>query len=428
MQRAFNLLYHGLCWFIGLPLLFLLSVFARLTRRKDKTLKPRLLWAGAPMPSLSTVSHALKQAGYDSVVIVNQINTNNYMGQFDIMLMTDTRLVKGLNTPLYLIRCLRAFIWSLFNRDILHCFFNGGILGHTPLARIENFLWKLSGGKLIIFAYGQDGFIYENLPNQPWATALKQTYPRSVKHDQNFARRIKSMAKSADCIVGCILHTVTLPRVDIWPVLWYPGPKIDTPKDHKNPPHSRHEAGPLKIAHASNHRAIKGTNALITAIKELQDEGLNIHLDIIENVSIQASRVRMARADIIVDQLLMGYAMSALEGLALGKLVISGFDKTPLYRPFYEKSYLNDCPIITARPENIKSIIKQLYHNPESHEALRQKMTAYYEKWHSDKASIALFETIYANLYGHADYDLSKAYMSGGILNPKPEIGKISSS
>lgn len=403
-DQAFRILYHAFSWLIILPFLFLMSLCARVVRLYPRRHKPRLLWAGAPMPSLITASNALKMSSFDSLTVVNQRNSNTYNGQFDVMLMSEVRLPKGLNAAAYLLRCVIAFTKSLFTRDILHSFFNGGILGNTTLLRAEAFLWKLSGGKLILFAYGQDGFVYSSLPDEEWANALKSTYPRTPKQDRQFAKRIYRLSKIADCVVGCVVHTVTLPRVDIWPVLWYPAPDLSV-NVQKNPSLST-----MKIAHPTNHRAIKGTNSLIEAVEDLKSQGLDISLDVIENVDVRASRDRLAQADIVVDQLLMGYAMTALEGLALGKVVISGIDSTDMYKPFYEKSYLQECPIVRANPKNIAEVIKYLYENNEEQESIKQASLSYKKFRHSSEACSNMFNAIYEKIYYNHDVNLSQYY------------------
>lgn len=407
MQPFFHTLYVMGCWVFVFPILILCAVLARLARLFRGARKPHLIWAGAPMPSLTTASQALRDRGYDSLTVVNQHTSNNHAGQFDVMLADEVVRVKGLNTPLYLARVIRAFIVSLFTRDILHCFFNGGILGHSPLARVEAFLWKLSGGKLVIFAYGQDGFIYADLPDEDWAKALTQTYPRSESRDLGFARRIKAMARAADCVVGCAVHTVNLPRVDIWPVLWYPAPDLNHITVETRSGETVH------VAHPTNHRVIKGTQALITAVERLSASGLSIDLDIIENVSIEQSRARLARADIVVDQLLMGYAMTALEGLALGKPVISGFSEGGIYAPFYEKSYLGECPIVMADPETIERVLGELCRNQAQRATLAKAGTQYLNSYHSPKACADMFEAIYANVWNGQDVNL------GAYFKPK---------
>lgn len=405
MQPLFHAIYVGVCWVLVLPLLCVCAALARITRLFRRSIKPRLLWAGAPMPSLTTASQALRDAGYDSLTVVNQRTTNNFSGQFDVMLADEGVRLKGLNTPLYLARVIKVFIASLFSRDVLHCFFNGGILGHSPLARTEAFLWKLSGGKLVIFAYGQDGFIYADLPDEDWAKALTQTYPRSAARDRGFARRVGAMARAADCVVGCAVHTVNLPRVDIWPVLWYPAPDLSGIDIEPN------DSGKVRVAHPTNHRTIKGTQALITAVERLKAGGLSINLDIIENVTIEESRARLARADIVVDQLLMGYAMTALEGLSLGKPVISGYSKGGIYAPFFEKSYLGACPIVMANPQTIETVLGDLCRDPMRREGLTKAGRNYINSYHSPKACVDMFETIYAKVWYGQDVDLSAYFL-----------------
>ena len=400
MQALFHALYVGVCWAIIFPILFICAGLARIIRLFRGRKTPRLIWAGAPMPSLTTASQALREAGYNSVTVVNQRTTNNVDGQFDVMLAGQGALTRGLNTPLYIARVTVAFIKSLFTRDILHCFFNGGILGHSPIAKVEAFLWKLSGGKLVLFAYGQDGFIYSDLPDEAWARALTQTYPRTPARDLGFARRIKAMARTADCVVGCAVHTVTLPRVDIWPVLWYPAPDLRHIATKAN------DGNKVRVAHPTNHRAIKGTQALITAVERLKATGLSIDLDIIENVSIKESRARLARADIVVDQLLMGYAMTALEGLSLGKPVISGFSEGGMYAPFYEKSYLGNCPIVTANPHTIETVLAALCKDAPRREHLAKAGREYLQAYHSSQACADMFEAIYANIWEGQNLDL----------------------
>jgi len=406
MKKVFNSLYYSACWIVLFPFLLLMSICARLFRIVRKSRKPRLLWAGAPMPSLMTASTAMVNAGYDSISIVNQLTSNNNPKQFDVMLLSKKRVMKGLNTPLYLTRTALSFTQSMFQRDILHSFFTGGILGNTPLIKIEPFLWKLSGGKHIVFPYGQDGFIYSSLPDMPWAKALKTTYPRTNKQDLVYAKRVKKLSKTADCVIGCMVHTACLPRIDVWPTLWYPAPKIDIKTNKKI-----NDSNALKIAHPTNHRDIKGTDSLIQAVEDLKTEGLNISLDIIEGVDINTSRSRMKQADIVVDQLLMGYAMTALEGMALGKIVISGFDNNALYKPFYENSYLSECPILRASPATIKDILKQLYENPQHHDAIKAATKIYCETYHSEDACVTLFETVYEAIETRNYGMLAKLYL-----------------
>ncbi len=84
--------------------------------------------------------------------------------------------------------------------------------------------------------------------------------------------------------------------------------------------------GILKVAHAPTNRPIKSTNALIAAVTELQKEGMAISLDVIEKVSNVECMKRKGRADVFVDQLLLGYGNNAIEAWGMGIPVIAGVD------------------------------------------------------------------------------------------------------
>lgn len=80
----------------------------------------------------------------------------------------------------------------------------------------------------------------------------------------------------------------------------------------------------LRVAHAPTNRPIKSTEALIEAVNRLKGVGVKIELDIIEGVKNRACLERKARADIFVDQLLLGYGCNAIEAWGMGIPVIAG--------------------------------------------------------------------------------------------------------
>lgn len=84
------------------------------------------------------------------------------------------------------------------------------------------------------------------------------------------------------------------------------------------------ERDELVVAHAPTDRVIKGTQHVIEAVDALRDEGLAIRLDLIEGVTRDVALERLAAADLLVDQLLLGwYGTVAVEAMALGRPVVS---------------------------------------------------------------------------------------------------------
>lgn len=378
-----------------LPALVVLAVIARFwrkTRLSSRTGKRlRLVWAGVPLYSLVAASNAMSAAGYSSISIANDRYPSTRPQDFDIVIKPAYRLPFGLNTIWVTILASLRFVGIMFTRDVLHGFFNGALLGRTPLIDYEYLLWKLSGGKLVLMPYGSDSFVYSQLPDCDWANALRETYPHNLAQDQLIASRLKRFSNFADWVIGCIVHDICLPGTDTTTVLWYPANL-----DNKTCPPSN-ASQPLRIAHASNHDALKGTHALVTAVGELKAEGIQINLDLIFGVSRSQVLERFRKADIVVDQLLFGYALAALEAMSLGKPVISGISNDKMYETFREVSYLNEAPIISANTDTIKSILKDLAEHKERLPQLGQATRQYVEKYHSPASTVKIFEEIYEN-------------------------------
>ncbi|MFZ1681624.1 MAG: hypothetical protein WAT70_11465 [Rhizobiaceae bacterium] len=378
--------------FLFLPPLAAGAVLARVWRRlrpERRGRQLRLLWAGAPLRSLKTASDALRDAGYVSRTIASARYRTVPDGVFDAVVELPVRLWPGLNALAYTSRAAGFFLRSMFDSDVLHCFFNGGILGRTALARWEWRLWKLSGGRLILFPYGSDAFVYRSLPDTEWARALVATYPRTADEDLRVEHRIAHGCRVADAVVGCIVHDVSLPRVDRHPLLWYPFDSALKP--------NYTEPGPvLRVAHAANHPAIKGTAALREAVRKLRDEGIAIDLEIVEGQDHPAALEAFARADIVVDQLLFGYALAALEAMALGKPVITGLGDDPLYDGYRARGQLDDTPLIAAGPGSIVDVLRRIALEPQALPEQARRSRAYVEHRHGPLQTVALFEDLYA--------------------------------
>ncbi len=84
--------------------------------------------------------------------------------------------------------------------------------------------------------------------------------------------------------------------------------------------------GILRVAHAPTNIAIKGTRALERAVRRLKADGAAIELDVIQRVQNGRCLERKGRADVYVDQMLLGYGCNAIEAWGMGLPVIAGVD------------------------------------------------------------------------------------------------------
>lgn len=385
-------------WFAALGItvtmlapLFLAALVRRVTRlvlpkRRGRAL--RLLWAGAPLLSLKYASEAMAAAGYRSRTIANAVYPTINRADFDTQLELRRRLPTGLNAIVYSAHASLVFARELFLSDVLHTFFNGAILGRTPLARFEFGLWKLAGGRLVLMPYGSDAFVYARLPNSLWADALMTSYPRTREEDEAVQRKVEHGCRLADGVVGCLVHDVCLPRVDFHPLIWYPADTRLEPT-YPNPGKS------ITIAHAANHPLVKGTNHLIDAVAELRAEGRNVELVLMQNASHAAVLEAFRSADIVVDQLLFGYALAALEGMALGKPVLTGLDDDRIYDGYRARGQLAGLPLIPAGPKTIGHVLRHLIDNPQNLGDMGRASRVFVERVHGPSATVELYTGVY---------------------------------
>lgn len=126
------------------------------------------------------------------------------------------------------------------------------------------------------------------------------------------------------------------------------------PISSNGPPAPNGSHSPLIFLHCPSNRALKGTEHIIRAAEELQDEGYELSLIILERMPHECVLEAMSRADVVIDQLLIGwYGMVAIEAWALGKPVIC-----------YIRPDLPDTPTCPADPSTIKAAMREMLLSP----------------------------------------------------------------
>jgi hypothetical protein len=157
------------------------------------------------------------------------------------------------------------------------------------------------------------------------------------------------------------------------------------PKAHVVPPPidlARYVAAPppgnerVRVAHAPSNRAKKGTDAVIAACKELP-----VELDLIEGVKHDEARARYAQADVIVDQLVVGwYGLFAIESMATGRPVITYLHEDAV--ALTERAYGVQVPIVNATKGTLVEKLKPLIESAQLRRELGERGRAYVERVH----------------------------------------------
>jgi hypothetical protein len=147
-----------------------------------------------------------------------------------------------------------------------------------------------------------------------------------------------------------------------------------------------------------NGRNVKGTQAVLAAIKTLQQEGIPIRLDFIDDVPSIDNRFIQMQADIIIDQLNYGrYGALAREGMMLGKPVIGCvnlWDGPDLPAT----QCILDTPIVHATEESLIDVLRDLALNPKKRKAIGLKSREHALHWWSADRLAARFEMVHDHL------------------------------
>jgi hypothetical protein len=139
---------------------------------------------------------------------------------------------------------------------------------------------------------------------------------------------------------------------------------------------------PPLIMHAPSHRGVKGTRFVMQAVESLYAEGLSFRFELVEGLSRQAAMARYAEADIVVDQLMVGwYGGLAVEAMSLAKPVVAHIRQADL--AFVPAEMAQQLPVIDAEPVTIVDVLRKLVTRPRSELASIGKASrAYVERWH----------------------------------------------
>ncbi|MGD1845981.1 MAG: hypothetical protein ACFB10_11360 [Salibacteraceae bacterium] len=388
--------------------------------------KPRLIWGDHPLMNNQYWSDAMQANGYHSETLMKW--HMNYQNRTTFDGFTDELKVTGIGKIdqmlLNWFRPIIAFTYAVKRADIFHHHFYGGFLCNTWMRPFEAQLLHWFGCKVVITGVGGDLYCNSTIRNQSIKTGFLINYPGRVWIEKQTERNIKYWALNADCvIVGFQIDA--MPRWDVMPMNMI---VVDTdkiqPKAHYSDANGKN--GVVKVIHAPNHRGIKGTEFLVRAVEELQQEGLQVELILLENVqNEEVLRLMREEADILVEQLYWAYALTSMEGFATGLPVLGNLEEYEnalhIFRRF---SYLNECPMLSTTPENVKDQLRMLVTRPDLREALGRACRAYGEKYHSPAKAQFMYGKVYDKIWYGKEVELMTLFhpLLGEYKRDEPPI------
>jgi hypothetical protein len=301
--------------------------------------------AGGP----GAIAQGLRDLGVESTLLV--FNERPFERGFDINLkLRDTSRLTSV--PLNLPKQLRALAWALPRFDVFH--FHAGL---TLVPRRLNLPLLRACRKGIVF--------------QSWGSDLRGRRAEEVRY----------LRSAGAVIVGSYL-TRRLAPSGPWPEYDVVPPAVVL-DDWEPVPTEPGEV--LRVAHAPSKRAVKGTDAVLAAVEALRARGAPLELDLIEGVPNLEARRRYAAADVVVDQLRIGwYGMFAIESMALAKPVVVHLDEQAAAET--EEAFGLELPLVRADEQSLERVLAGLLEEPDALPRLGRRSREYVKRVHAHTA------------------------------------------
>ncbi|MFL6036824.1 MAG: glycosyltransferase [Gaiellaceae bacterium] len=374
-----------------------LITVALLERRRSRE-QPRVFWGTVPLINIKYHQQAIRLYGYDSVSVVDEIYYIAPREDFDHTtweLLEDAPLSRLPEFVRQRLLYYWTFVWAVRRCDIFVFYASSLIMRHTSLKYRELWLLRLAGKKIVMLAYGADVQVAHRARNLLYKHAVAMDYPAFVRGESRTLRELEYLSGSADHIVSGVDWVYYM---SWWDRLTVGHFALDTKQWAPSPRRIRGQEEKVVVFHAPNHRELKGSRFLIKACEELVAEGVPLELDLVEGVPNTVIHERMAAADIVADQFIIGwYALFSIEAMSMGKPVLCYIrrDMQELYSLYASGA---DCPLVNVHPLGIKEVLRELVADPELREELGRKGREYAEANHSLEAVGGMFDSIFRDL------------------------------
>ncbi|HEX7808739.1 MAG TPA: hypothetical protein VF608_08440 [Thermoanaerobaculia bacterium] len=350
--------------------------------------RPPRIWHGfTPLHSTAWMVQAERTAGFPSLSVVTYARSTKYAlvrnEDFDVVFSE-----KGRWDDVHWL----ALVHLLLHGDIWNAYWD--CLFFHWRDRTKNVLAfrliRAAGIKIVVQPHGSDLLSLNRYKTRyDWPARAQLDYPTwdLTAQIEVVDARIAMFDRFAHFVIAG--DTMFEPVVPRWDVSFHTVP-VDLEKlaPSATPPHN---AAPV-IIHAPNHRHVKGTYELLASLNRLRERGFAHELRLIEGVPRHEALAMYRDADIIADQFIMGgFGIFALEGLALGKPVLTYLDETHLTRSVYNH------PLVNTTLENMDAVLAAMLAIPELRARIGAASRASVERY----SSFEVLAEVWAQVYRH---------------------------
>jgi len=369
-------------FFLAVGALFVLAISLAIPSRKRV-----VVFGGAAIISLKYWSAALNEAGRPSMTLVPSVFNINSRDDFDLVWMDLVPIFIRNNHIRRLLSPACSWFWIVRNARVCVAPVGGiSFFGWLGLESLEIWLFKRRGIKIVTMTVGGDSYMMSLIQDPSLRFALQSSYPDRTPMEFEITKSVRRAETTSDVFICGSMFLDGFARAD----LMTPQPNIiDLSRIVPRSENSyRSDEGspkdPIRILHAPNHRAFKGSSFLISAVDRLKEDGLNVELVLAEKMPNHELLRLVKEVDIVVDQLIFtGYALFALETMASGTPVICNLESPRFQEVMKRYSFFRHCPIISASPETVDMELRKLIQDPSRRKKTGLQGIKYCNNFHS---------------------------------------------
>lgn len=314
----------------------------------------------------------LRQAGENVDLVEWQKNPFGY--PYDILLNIDKR--KKYFLPWYALKVFVFFIYAVYKYKIFHFHFARSICNNHDL-----WLLKLLNKKIVFEYHGseiRDPKI-KYIETQDEFFNNKTISCKTTKINKRICKYAYTIIFHDDELIPHLPANTS--KIFVVPL------RIDLDKFIPNYP--KENAKTVRIVHAPSSRSVKGTDSILKAVEQLKLK-YNIDLILVENTPQEEAKKIYMTADIIVDQLVIGtYGVFAIEGMALGKPVVTYITEE------MKKKFPEELPIISADRSSIYEVLEKLVLDSTLRREIGISSRNYVETYHDYRINAKMLSLIY---------------------------------
>ncbi len=149
----------------------------------------------------------------------------------------------------------------------------------------------------------------------------------------------------------------------------------------------------IVIHHSPTNRRVKSTAAFMDAARRLETEDARVKVQLVEAVTWKENLRLKARADIVYDQVILGWGTNALEAWAMGIPVIAGTEFQRVRDHMIET--LGELPMFEATADTIYDALRTLVNDADLRRLYGQRGLDYIRRFHAEDVAVRRLEGFY---------------------------------